>query len=65
MSKSTPRPILDGDRLLPVDTLIARWPGTSRRTILTWVRQGKLPATKLGKRIYFRRDDVLDFEGQK
>lgn len=34
--------------------------GISRTTLHSWVRDGKIPCTQIGRRIYFTREAILD-----
>lgn len=54
--KSEPQP--KDEALLKTDE-IAKYLGVSKVTIHTWKREGKIPFHRLGRRIYFKKSEIL------
>jgi predicted DNA-binding transcriptional regulator AlpA len=53
------------DPHLDVAGLSARYPGTTKATVHTWLHKGTAPPSlKIGKRRFFRLSDVLAWEAE-
>ena len=48
----------EDDTLLKIDA-IAKYLGVSKVTIHTWKKQGKIPFHRMGRRVYFKKSEIL------
>lgn len=69
MKERPTNPNLDPDDLsenqLYSTAYIAEFCGVEKGTVRLWIRSGKLPAMRIGKRLRVRRRDLLNFLNSK
>lgn len=55
--------LASGDEVLTKNA-VARFLGVSSKTVLTWIRTRRLPASKIGVEWRFRRSEVIRWIGE-
>lgn len=53
------------DGLLPKDEVAALCGGVTDMTLARWDKSGYLPKTRIGRRVFYRAEDVARIMGQK